>query len=380
MSHSRIRSLPLAAQFVLVIFMIGFAPNVFVVTAAADADISQIQASAKHGNIREQIALADAYFSGHGVKQDLKMAAFWYEKAAGSGDPIAQNEIGYLYQVGLGVRADEARAVHWFQLAAAGGFLDAKVNLGVAYMWGAGVPKDPNAAGQLIREAAEKGSDIGATYLGDMYYFGVGVTKDEAAAKPWYERGAKLHNRLAAFRLGGMILAQKDHPEDMKRAVSLYREAASGGFVPAMHALGLLLVNHPELNASNTDEAVSLLSRSADAGTWRSSIVLGVLSRDGKMVPHDDKSAYFHFQVAIRQGGDTARDLLSKDLKLLSAKLDPNQRHAIDQEVAAWMQKHNVILEVIYSNGDHSSPFSGFGLAPAPAHAHAAALVPINPS
>jgi TPR repeat protein len=78
MSHSRIRSLALAAQFVLVIFMIGFAPNVFVVTAAADADISQIQASAKHGNIREQIALADAYFSGHGVKQDLKMAAFWY--------------------------------------------------------------------------------------------------------------------------------------------------------------------------------------------------------------------------------------------------------------------------------------------------------------
>jgi hypothetical protein len=98
------------------------------------------------------------------------------------------------------------------------------------------------------------------------------------------------------------------------------------------------------------------------------------------MVPQDDKSAYFHFQVAVRQGGDAARDLLSKDLKILSTKLDTHQRRAIDQDVAAWMQKHNVTLEVIYSNGDRSSPFSGFGLAPAPPHAHAAALVPINPS
>src|SRR4051794_2369359 len=88
MPHSRIYSLPFATQFVAVM-LVGFGMNAFVSGAAADADISQIQASAKHGNIREQIALADAYFTGHGVKQDLKMAAFWYEKAAGLGDPIA---------------------------------------------------------------------------------------------------------------------------------------------------------------------------------------------------------------------------------------------------------------------------------------------------
>ena len=377
MLHSHVRSCLLATQLLTIVFVFGSGSEA---ADAADADISQIQAAAERGYIRDEVALADAYFMGRGVQKDLKQAAFWYEKAAGSGDPAAQNQIGYFYQVGLGVPPDEVRAAHWYQLAASGGYLDAKINLGIAYMWGAGVPRNPELAIRLIREAANKGSATGAAYLGDIYTFGVGVTKDEAIAEQWYERGAKLHNSLAAFRLGGILLAQQDHPQPLQRGVSLYREAASAGFVPAMHALGLLLVNHPELNNFHSDEALSLLNRSADAGTWRSSIILGLLSRDGKMVPQDNKAAYFHFQVALQQGGKEASELLSHDLRLVSATLDENQRHNIDQEVQAWMQKHNVELEVIYSNNNKTSRFPGFGLKPTPANVHAAALIPINPS
>ena len=40
-----------------------------------------------------------------------KMAAYWYEKAAGHGNPQAQNQIGYFYQAGIGVARDPKRAV-----------------------------------------------------------------------------------------------------------------------------------------------------------------------------------------------------------------------------------------------------------------------------
>ena len=310
--------------------------------------------------------------------EDLKAAAYWYEKAAGSGDPLAQNEIGYFYQTGVGVSADPVRAAHWFQLAAAGGFLDAKVNLGVAYMWGTGVAQNQHLAQQLIREAANKGSAIGATYLGDMYNFGVGVRQDQAAAEGWYEKGAKLHNQLAAFRMGTILSRPYDHPRDLQRATALLRESASAGFVPAMHGLALILVNHPELKTS-PNEALALLDQAAAAGTWRASVVLGILARDGKLVPKDDKSAYFHFQVAILQGDDTTQKLIAKDMQTIAARLGADEKARIEEDARAWTKTHNLNLEVIYKNGDHLSQFPAFALAiPAP-DIHAAVVIPSNP-
>src|SRR5215831_1008943 len=65
-----------------------------------DADLPDVRTAAEHGHVHDQIALGNAYLSGRGVNQDFKLAAYWYEKAAGAGDPLAQNEIGYFYQVG----------------------------------------------------------------------------------------------------------------------------------------------------------------------------------------------------------------------------------------------------------------------------------------
>ena len=69
------------------------------------------------GSIRDEIVLAGDYFTGSGVERDPKMAAYWYEKAAGHGSPEAQNQIGYFYQAGIGVTRDSKRAFHWYQLA-----------------------------------------------------------------------------------------------------------------------------------------------------------------------------------------------------------------------------------------------------------------------
>lgn len=341
------------------------------------ADLPEVRAAAEHGHVQDQIALGAAYMSGRGVPQDLKLAAYWYEKAAGLGDPSAQNEVGYLYQVGLGVSPDEARAAHWFQLASANGSLDAKVNLGVAYMWGQGVPRSQKLAAQLIREAADKGSGIADAYLGDMYLFGVGESRDQAAAEQWYEKGTRLHNKLAMYRMGVILSQPVDHPRDIHRSIALFRESAAGGFVPAMHSLGINIVNHPELGTP--DEALSNLNQAANAGTWKSHIVLGILARDGRLVLKDSQTAYFHFRVAVIEGGETAQTLLSHDLQRLAAQLSADQISNEDKEAEAWTQKHNLKLQVVYSSDEHLSRFPAFALvAPSPG-VHVAPLVASNP-
>ncbi len=351
--------------------------NAFAVPGV-DADLPDIRVSAEHGHIHDQIALGNAYLSGRGVDQDFKQAAYWYEKAAGAGDPDAQNEVGYFYEIGLGVSSDPARAAHWFQLAASSGLLDAKVNLAVAYMWGEGVPQNQRLAGQLIREAADKGSGIGATYLGEMYYFGIGERQDQASAEPWYEKGAKLHNTLALYRLGVILSRPADRPRNLKRSAALMREAASSGFVPAMHSLALLMINHREFMTSQA-EALSLLNEAAADGTWKSSIVLGILSREGKLVPRDDKDAYFHFRVAALQGGNEAAPLVEDDLKKLERKLEAEQKAEVDTDASNWVKQHNVPLQLVYKTSDRPLRFPAFALSSTAPDIHAVGLIPTKP-
>src|SRR5438094_10509126 len=53
----------------------------------APADLTSVRELAEKGSVRDEITLAADYFSGTGVAQDSKMAAYWYEKAAGHGNP-----------------------------------------------------------------------------------------------------------------------------------------------------------------------------------------------------------------------------------------------------------------------------------------------------
>src|SRR5579862_4060822 len=78
---------------------------------AADPDIPQTQAGMRRVSVKDAIQYGAAYLAGRGRPQDLAQAAYWYERAANAGDPLAQNEIGYFYQVGIGVPKDLQRAV-----------------------------------------------------------------------------------------------------------------------------------------------------------------------------------------------------------------------------------------------------------------------------
>jgi uncharacterized protein len=342
--------------------------------SAEGIDITQLKADAQKGYASQQIELAAAYFTGNGVTQDAKQAAYWYRKAAEAGDPEAENEIGFFYQAGIGVPVDHARALHWYQLAAASGLTRAKVNLGVIYVWGLGVAKDEELAMQLFQEAVHRGEGAAASYLGDLYYFGIGVKEDKAKAEAWYQTGVKLHDPIAAYNLGTLFSVDTDHPHDLRKAEVLLRSSADAGYIPAIHSLGLLLVNHPEL-ATSPQEGPSLLETSASAGYWRSSVVLGALARDGKGVPADSKAAYQHFRTAVLQGGEPAMSLVKYDIAALTKKLGTQQIGALDSEADTWYRQHYTPLLFVYKDGDRRQRFPASALAVSTGGLHAGQLL-----
>ena len=335
-----------------------------------------MQAEAERGSIKEEVELGAAYFTGRGVAQDEKRAAYWYEKAANAGDPQAQMEIGYFYQAGIGVAHDPAQAVKWYQRAAAGGVVGAKVNLGVAYLVGVAVRKDTGLAEDLFRQAFAQGSGLAASYLGEMYAQGLGVQRDEAAAEHWFEAGAKLHDARAEFQLASLLWHRQKDPNEAKRAMKLLRESAAGGLVYAKHQLGITILRHPELGSS-PQEATTVLKESAEAGEWRSSLALGLISRDGMLgVPADAKAAYYHYRVAALQGGEQAHRVVQNDLEMLSANLGPEQASAIDADAAAWFENHHLALIYIHKEGTKSKEFPVHAVATPADGARAGWLIP----
>jgi uncharacterized protein len=327
---------------------------------AIDPDIPRIQGGAERGSIQQQIELAAAYLAGRGVPRDEAQAAYWYEKAANAGDPGAQQQIGFFYQAGIGVQRDPARAAQWFGRAVSGGLISAKVNLGVAYVWGLGERKDPVFAAQLFREAAQKGNGTGARYLGIMYHFGLGIPKDSSQARHWFEIAAKLHSVPAKYDLALMLLQEPD-AAGRDRAFQLLRESAAGGVVAAKHQLGLEILHRPDL-ARTPNEAVTLFEEAASDGFWKSSVVLGILSRDGTQVKRDGKTAYYHFRISVLQGGEKATALVANDLQKLSLELGQIQIQAIDRQADDWVQKHKRPLEFVDMHVEKGSMFPAYAL------------------
>lgn len=345
---------------------------------AAEPDVPRVETDSQHYSIKQDIQFGAAYLAGQGVPRDLAKSAFWYERAANAGDPLAQNLIGYYYQNGIGVTQDSARAVQWYQRAADGGYMQAKVNLGIAYLWGMGVRKDQEVAIQLLQQAAAKNCGLADAYLGEIYFHGIGVPADKKAAREWYERGVHAKDSIAEFRLAALLIEGNPPRQDLSKAAKLLRDSIERGYVPAQHSLGLLVARNPEL-ASKPNEAVALLQHASNAGIWQSSVILGALYRDGSSVPRDHSKAYFYFQLAQRQGGEKCHRIVNNDLVTLSQELSADETDKLVAEANVWVAKHPLTLLFQYKDTGSSSEFPIFAVAAANDDTHIGKLIPAPP-
>ena len=91
--------------------------------------IPHIRHAAYAGNPKAQFELGLQYEDTGFLRNDMKRAMYWYEKAASNGHAEACNNIGFNYDHGIDVNGDVRKAVFWYKKGAQRGSTLAKTNL-----------------------------------------------------------------------------------------------------------------------------------------------------------------------------------------------------------------------------------------------------------
>lgn len=214
----------------------------------------------------------DHYKGTDGVALDYEKALKYFEKAAEYGSSGAMNELGLMYIRGDGVRQNCKVAADWFSKAVQADSNNslAAYNLGELYLTGRGVEKNYIKAYSFFKISAdlERGRND-RRYAGSCHALGgilLSYYKNNKEAYKYFAEAAKYGDIVEAwYNLGwlitnGNIMSGDKNTRDEK-GMEFYHKAAEHGYIPAMHAIGLLYTEHNML-----DEAKPWLSKAANAG------------------------------------------------------------------------------------------------------------------
>lgn len=149
-----------------------------------------LREAAANGDARAQFEVAAIYTEGKAVKQDLAMAATWYERAAAQGFAPAQYRLASLYEGGKGVAQDLEQARLWYQRAAEAGNRMSMHNLAALYAGGQLGEQQFSPAAEWFEQAAQRGLGDSQFNLGMLYARGLGVDQDFAKSYKWFALAA----------------------------------------------------------------------------------------------------------------------------------------------------------------------------------------------
>lgn len=221
------------------------------VVANAQSWSKDLEKKAKKGDVTSQIAVANAYAAGDGVKLDLDKAAKWYyaaakqgnkiatvklysfyskelEKLAKEGDVQAQYEVGEDYLIGdRDLDPNAAVAATWFYKASTHGHAQAKEKLYSYYS-------------KELESLAEKGLVDAQVAVGNHYLYANRVKKSTADAAKWYNRAAFQGNEKAKAQLFSF------YNDELKAH-------AENGYADAQYAIGQCYQYAYEVNHSYSD-------------------------------------------------------------------------------------------------------------------------------
>lgn len=190
--------------------------------------------AAKQGQPVAQYLLGRLYQLGWVGKQpDYLEAKKWYAVAQVKYSPAAVAR-GFIYDT---VDDDYQQALADYQRAALRDDPVAQFNIGLIYEKGKGQPSDFTKAKEMYLKAAEKGHRQAMVQLAGLYLNGLVGARDEQQALQWYTKAANLGDRDALYQLGVLaetgVMAKADYP----KAIQYYQQAVNKGHVKATLAL-----------------------------------------------------------------------------------------------------------------------------------------------
>lgn len=302
--------------------------------------------SAEQGCAAGQTDLAMCYLDGKGVPQDEDLAIKWLEKAAEqgywiaqqtlitvsrysgttdlqkaakTGDPKAQYELGKYYMTFMAVPYYE-EAVEWFTKAAKQGHEQAQMELAQIYF---DHYEDYTSAAYWFLNAANQDNIVAQYNMGVLYFHGAGISKDLRASKYWLKKAmanghpkaqqllqelfpeeasagldktlvsqAKAGNATAQYKLGLCYYEGKGVTQNKQTAIEWWKKSAINGNAQAQFSLGAEYYYGGNVT-KNYKEAVKWFKKAAIKGHKGAQYMLSKCYRNGQGVPRDISKANY---------------------------------------------------------------------------------------
>lgn len=183
-----------------------------------------LRQAASEGDSKAMFEIGSRYAEARGVKEDMAIAASWYEKSAKLGLALAEYRIGNFYEKGIGVARDIQKAKNWYERAAAQGNASAMHNLAVLHAMAADGAPDNEAAARWFQAAADLGVKDSQFNLGILAAKGVGMPQNLEEAYKWFALVAKTGDKDAASKrdeIGNAL--RPEQLENARAATTLWK-------------------------------------------------------------------------------------------------------------------------------------------------------------
>ena len=211
---------------------------------------------------------------------DFPVALKHWTTQAKKGDPVAQYNVGVMYDEGTGVTRDATKVVLWWRMAADQGHLRAQHNLALLFIERGSEEDFIKAAGWLERAAAD-GFVLSQYSLAKLFATGLGVKRDNA------------------------------------RALTLFLKAGNAGFVKAQYNLGKIYRDGIGV-AADPIVSADWFSKAANRGYAKAQEKLATRFADGFGVKSDVIEALKWAILATRQGRISAQETVNELRKIMS--------------------------------------------------------------
>ena len=231
-----------------------------------DEAIKHFTAAANYNYLKAQVELGVIYYQSHYVIQDIPKAIHYLTLAANqnsseahchlgiiyscikhdirkaihylklSCQPFAYYNLGLIYYEGKGVPKDMAKSIHYLTLAANKNYSDAQVSLAIIYLYDTKNENDTKKAIHYLTLASKNNHPLGQFLLG-RYYFNQGYINkgnrylNYSSQNGYYE---------ANIFLGDLYLEGKYFKRDIKKSISLYKNASNNYNSHAKNNLGFI--------------------------------------------------------------------------------------------------------------------------------------------
>ena len=240
--------------------------------------------AARQNQFVAQYLLGHLYQLGQlGGTPDDVLAKQWYEHAARAYAPAAV-ALGFIYDTD---EDNYRQAEAAYQLALAEHDPVAQLNLGLIYEKGKGQPVDFAKARTFYQASAEQGNAHAMVSLAGLFFNGQGGSRDDDLALSWYQKAAQLGDRDALYQLGLLAETGVSVPLDFNQAVHYYQQAADKDHVKAMLALARIYQYGLGVSKDN-EKAMAYYKKTAAIGNPYAQYQLAIMyynGVDGKRVP-----------------------------------------------------------------------------------------------